>query len=119
MQSKRNTRRYILFQVFEKAKVIQNKIYEDMTETERQVALYLRELGLWWVFESPVFVYDDKERPRVWTPDFYLPTLGMYVEVWSSELKSHAYREDIYKEEWVSRYFCPLFQSKEVERLPR
>ena len=68
-----------------------------MTESERQVAAYLDELQLSWRYESPVFVYDDKERPRVWTPDFYLQKLGMYIEVWSSEERSPEYREKIYR----------------------
>lgn len=68
-----------------------------MTEIEKQVAGYLRELNLWWVYESPIFVYDDKERPRVWTPDFFIPKLGMYIEVWGSENRSHEYREDLQK----------------------
>jgi hypothetical protein len=72
-------------------------IFEDMTESERQVAAYLDELQLSWRYESPVFVYDDKERPRVWTPDFYLQKLGMYIEVWSSEERSPEYREKIYR----------------------
>lgn len=45
-------------------------VYADMSEAEREVALYLKELGLCWNFESPIFVYDEKSRPRVWTPDF-------------------------------------------------
>lgn len=59
--------------------------YADMEESEKIVAHFLRELNIWWIYESPVFVYDEKERPRVWTPDFYLPKLGMYVEVCGSE----------------------------------
>ena len=54
-------------------------IYGDMTGAEKEVAEYLKELGIWWVYEFPVFVYDDKGRPRVWAPDFYLPKLGMHV----------------------------------------
>ena len=91
---------------------MQSSIYEDMTETEKQVALYLQDLGFWWVYESPVFVYDDKNRPRVWTPDFYLPTLGMYVEVWGSEYKSHAYREEVYKKNGYHVVFVHCFGAK-------
>jgi hypothetical protein len=39
-----------------------------MTVSEKQVADYLKELQLWWQYESPVFLKDEKERPRVWTP---------------------------------------------------
>jgi len=72
-------------------------VYADMSESEKEVALYLQELGLYWKYESPIFVYDEKGRPRVWTPDFYIPKLGMHVEVWSSAERDHSYREEIYK----------------------
>jgi len=32
--------------------------------SERQVANYLRELELWWHYESPVFLMDEKEKMR-------------------------------------------------------
>ena len=49
-----------------------DSIYKDMTDAEIQVADYLKELDLWWVYQFPVFVYDEKKRPRVWGPDFYI-----------------------------------------------
>ena len=49
--------------------------------SEKEVAKHLDKLGINWVYENPVFVYDDEGRPRVWTPDFYLPELGIYIEV--------------------------------------
>jgi len=72
-------------------------VYADMSESEREVAGYLKELGLYWNFESPIFVYDEKGRPRVWTPDFYIPKLGMHIEVWGSAERDYSYRERIYK----------------------
>jgi hypothetical protein len=56
-------------------------MYHDMTESERQVSEYLTKLDLEHIFQFPLFVYDDKDRPRVWTPDFYIPKLGIYEEV--------------------------------------
>jgi hypothetical protein len=50
-----------------------------------------------WRYQSPVFVYDEKGRPRVWTPDFYTPKLGIYIEVCGSENFNYAYREKIYE----------------------
>jgi len=41
-----------------------DSIYADMTDSEKQVANYLRELDLWWVYEFPVFVYDKKEETK-------------------------------------------------------
>jgi hypothetical protein len=67
-----------------------------MTDAEKQVCNYLRELDLWWNFESHVFVYDEKERPRVWTPDFYIPKLSMYIEVCGTDEFDYEYRKKIY-----------------------
>jgi len=50
-------------------------VYGGMTTCESEVAEYLKKLKLYWKFEFPIFVYDEKNRPRVWTPDFYLPKL--------------------------------------------
>lgn len=87
-------------------------IYSDMRESEKQVAAYLRELNLWWVYEFPVFVYDEKNRPRVWTPDFYIPKLGMYIEVCGSEDFIYRYREEIYKKNGHNIIFVHLYKEK-------
>ena len=67
-------------------------IYSGMTASEKRVASYLKELNLWWKTESPIFIYDDNDRPRVWTPDFYLTEYGIYVEM-SAESET-LYAED-------------------------
>jgi DNA-binding SARP family transcriptional activator len=41
-------------------------------------------------------VYDEKERPRVWTPDFYIPKLRMYIEVCGTDEFDYEYRKKIY-----------------------
>ncbi len=78
--------------------------YKDMSRPEKTVAKFLRdELDLWWHYEFPIFVYDEKKRPRVWTPDFFLPKLGMYVEVVGSEKayfdksQNYQYRQEIFE----------------------
>jgi hypothetical protein len=45
-------------------------VYADMEDSEKEVAEYLKQLRIYWIYESPIFVYDEKQRPRVWTPDF-------------------------------------------------
>jgi hypothetical protein len=70
--------------------------YEDMTIPEREVAAFLKELGLWWEFEHPIYVLDDKERPRLWTPDFYLPQFGVYIEVCGRKRQQYKFREKMY-----------------------
>lgn len=88
-------------------------IYSDMKRSEKEVANYLKELGLYWIFESPVFVYDERERPRVWTPDFYIPALGMYIEVCGSERFDYKYREGIYNKNGYLVIFIHFYKERE------
>jgi len=87
-----------------------DSIYFDMTDSEVQVADYLKQLGLWWAFESPVFVYDEKDRPRVWTPDFYIPKLGMHIEVCGSEDFNYKYRDKTYKKNGYHVIFVHVYK---------
>ena len=85
-------------------------IYEDMTDSEKQVADYLQELDLWWWFEHPIFLYDDKERPRVWTPDFYIPKLGMFIEACGKEREDYEYRRKIFRKNEVHIIFAQVYK---------
>lgn len=67
-----------------------------MSPPEQEVSKLLDELGIWWKFEFPVFLWDENDRPRIWTPDFYLPKLGIFVEVCGSSKVNYNYREKIY-----------------------
>jgi len=89
-----------------------DSIYDDMEESELQVADYLKKLGLWWIYESPVFVYDEKDRPRVWTPDFYIPKLGMYIEVCGIERPGYEYREKVYKNNGLRVIFVHFYKDQ-------
>ncbi len=60
-----------------------------------------------------MFVYDEKKRPRVWTPDFYIPKLGMYIEVCGSEEFNYKYRKKIYKENGYHVVFVHYYKKKE------
>ena len=98
-------------------RVAKDSVYEDMSEPERIVSEYLRdELDVWWIYEFPIFVKDEKERPRVWTPDFFLPTLGMYVEVvgsqkiWEDKEQNYQYRQKIYKDNKVNVVFIHFWR---------
>jgi hypothetical protein len=84
-----------------------------MKRSEREVASYLKKLDLYWIYESPVFVYDEKNRPRVWAPDFYIPTLGMYIEVCGSEKFNYKYREDIYNKNGYPVIFIHFYKEEE------
>lgn len=89
-----------------------NSIYNDMMDSEKEVANYLTELGLYWIYQSPVFVYDEKDRPRVWTPDFYIPKLGVYIEVCGSEDFNYDYRDKIYRKNGIFVVFIHLFKER-------
>jgi len=81
-----------------------------MTKPEREVARYLKKRDLWWVFEFPVFVYDEKNRQRLWTPDFYIPKLGLYIEVCGSEEFNYEYRKEIYEKNGIPVVFLHYYK---------
>jgi hypothetical protein len=89
-------------------------VYEGMTDAEKKVADCLQELGLWWWYEFPVFIYDEKERPRVWTPDFYIPKLGMYIEVCGKKREDYKYRERIFKKNGYRIVFLHLYKKENL-----
>ncbi len=91
---------------------LQNTDLDGMTETEKQVAVFLNELKIQWFYEAPVFLYDNEDRPRVWTPDFYLPKLGMHIEVWNSGEASSEYREKAYKKNGYNVIFVHTFKEE-------
>ncbi|WP_407523001.1 hypothetical protein PDL71_16300 [Lacibacter sp. MH-610] len=87
-------------------------VFDDMSNAEREMALYLNSIGLWWEYESAVYILDDKGRPRVWTPDFYLPSLGMYVEVvGDGENPNYSWRMEIYAQNKIPIIFIAPYQN--------
>jgi hypothetical protein len=89
-------------------------VYESMTNAKKKVADCLQELGLWWWDEFPVFVYDEKERPRVWTSDFYIPKLGMYIEVCGMNREGCDNREKIFMKNGYNIVFLHLFKKENM-----
>jgi hypothetical protein len=90
-----------------------DSIYDKMSRAETMVCNFLKELKIWWCFESPVFVTDDADRPRVWSPDLYLPDLGIYVEVacdWKN--RNYEYREKIYRKNHIPVLFVEPYDNK-------
>ena len=86
-------------------------IYDKMTETEREVANYLEEKGLWWQFEFPVFIYENNKRPRLWTPDFFIPKLGLFVEVCGSKDFDYEFRRKIYDKNGLPVVFLHYYKN--------
>ena len=91
---------------------MQASIYDGMTDSEKEVANYLQQLKIWWQYEQPVYVQDEKKRPRVWSPDFYLPELGIYIEVCGSKNFDYDYREGIYKKNRIPVVFIHKYKEK-------
>lgn len=84
-----------------------------MTRSEQEVAQFLKELGIFWSYEKPIYVWDKNERPRVWTPDFYLVPFGIFVEVCGSEDFDYEYRRITYKENGYNVIFLHLYKESE------
>lgn len=85
-----------------------------MTNAEKEVASVLKEFGIQWSYEQPVFVWDENKRPRVWAPDFYLLTFGIYVEVCGSERFDYEYRRKVLDSNGYKVIFLHLY--KETDR---
>ena len=83
-----------------------------MTNAERIVANVLKEFGIQWSYEQPVFVWDEHRRPRVWAPDFYLMQFGIYLEVCGSEKFDYTYRKNIFYQNGYQVIFLHLFKSE-------
>ena len=85
-------------------------IYDKMTNAEREVAELLKDLGIKWSYEHPVFVWDENKRPRVWAPDFYLIPFGIYVEVCGSANFNYEYRRKLFEKNGYKVIFLHLFK---------
>lgn len=85
-----------------------------MSPPESDVALFLDKLSINYVYEYPIFLFDDEKRPRVWTPDFYLPNLGVYVEVCGTRRTGYRYRRKIYAQNKTKIIFIHYY--KDVEK---
>lgn len=89
-------------------------IYKSMKhDSEREVAKHLDKLSIRWIYENPIFVYDKEDRPRVWTPDFYLPELGIYLEVCGSQNFDYKFRNEIYEYNSIPVVFIHWYKEKE------
>ncbi len=81
-----------------------------MTRSEKEVAELLKDIGIRWSYEHPVFVWDENKRPRVWTPDFYLVPFGIYVEVCGSKDFDYEYRRKIFDKNGYKVIFLHLYK---------
>lgn len=81
-----------------------HSVYNRMSSGEKAVAGQLTTLGLYWQYESPVCISDERGLQRTWYPDFCLPLLGIYIEV-MGEAASYDYRRSIYEKNLVPIFF--------------
>jgi hypothetical protein len=81
-----------------------------MTNYEKEVAFLLKAFGIKWSYEHPVFVWDENKRPRVWAPDFFLVTFGIYVEVCGSSSFNYEYRRKIFDKNGYRVIFLHLYK---------
>jgi len=81
-----------------------------MTNAEKEVAYVLKEFGIQWSFEQPVFIWDENKRPRVWAPDFYLAQFGIYIEVCGSKDFDYDYRRKIFDKNGYQVIFLHLYK---------
>ena len=89
---------------------MKDSIYNKMTSSEREVAEFLKVIGVKWSYEHPIFVWDENKRPRVWAPDFYLVSFGIYVEVCGSRDFNYDYRKKIFDKNGYRVIFLHLFK---------
>ena len=91
---------------------MRESIYDNMTRCEKEVAELLKEMGIKWSYEKPVFVWDENKRPRVWAPDFYLIPFGVYIEVCGSASFNYEYRRKILDKNGIRVIFLHLYESE-------
>ncbi len=84
-------------------------VYDDMSDAERIMAAYINSLGFWWNYEQPVYISDDKDRPRIFVPDFYIPEIGIYVEVIGHKyIRDYARTEMLYRKNDIPIVFIEM-----------
>ena len=87
-------------------------IFDKMTKSEKEVADFLTEFGIWWNLKHPVVVYDDEDLQRNYYPDFYLSEYGVYLEVCGSEKFDYEFRSKIYYKNHIKVIFVHTYKDK-------
>lgn len=82
------------------------------THVQINISPFLCVSIFWWIYDFPVFVYDEMKRPRVWTPDFFIPKLGMYIEVCGSEDFDYECGKKAYRKNGYHVIFVHLYKEK-------
>lgn len=89
-------------------------VYYDMSEAELIVCDFLKTMRVYWIYEQPVFLADNMERPRLFAPDFFLPELGIYIEVMGNPaISDYERRMDLYEKNYIPIIFIAPFHDKD------
>ena len=60
------------------------------SEGEQKIAYFLENSSIRYQYESAVLINSDKNKPRIWYPDFYLPEFKTYIEYYGL-VGNHSY----------------------------
>ena len=85
---------------------------ERMSPAEKSVYEYLNSRKVKCFYEFPVALFDEQKHIRLWYPDFYLPSLGVYLEVCGTEKdKKEKYRrQQLFKENDIPILFLHCYK---------
>lgn len=89
-------------------------VYGKMSYAEKKVASFLTEKDVWWEFHHPVCVKDEEELTRTWYPDFYLPKLGLYVEVCGADREGYERRKTIFEKNSIPIVFVQTYKEEDM-----
>lgn len=87
---------------------------EKISPAEINVKNYLKEREIKFTYNFPVALYDEQAKLRIWYPDFYLPSLGIYLEVCGTEKDSlEKYRRKcVYEENEIPVHFIHYYKAE-------
>lgn len=84
---------------------------EKITRAEQRVADFLKGLNVWWEFQPALIIKDKYNKNRIVYPDFFLPSLGIYVEVCGADRpEKYLDRRKMYKNNQIPVIFVETFK---------
>ena len=56
-------------------------------------------------------MYEENDRPRLWAPDFFIPKLGIFVEVCGSKNYDYEFRRRIFDKNGIPVVFLHYYKN--------
>ena len=87
----------------------------DKKKTRAEIAVerFLHENNINCIYEQPVSIIEDNDRIRTWYPDFYLPDVGIYLEVCGAQRdKEYDFRREAYKKNRLPVVFIEHYKDE-------